>query len=95
MSTNKYYYDVDKCCMVDNPPPISKNLLNVNYDGIIINQKKNNHMHIIHKTDTYYDNLYSEGYMCDFKYSIDKTLTNLSYSEKIKKWKEIKKVHIL
>jgi hypothetical protein len=66
MSTNKYYYDVDKCCMVDNPPPISKNLLNVNYD-----------------------NLYSEGYMCDFKYSIDKTLTNLSYSEKIKK------VHIL
>jgi hypothetical protein len=78
MSTNKYYYDVDKCCMVDNPPPISKNLLNVNYN-----------MHIIHKTDTYYDNLYSEGYMCDFKYSIDKTLTNLSYSEKIKK------VHIL
>jgi hypothetical protein len=60
MSTNKYYYDVDKCCMVNNPPPISKNLLNVNYN-----------MHIIHKTDTYYDMLYSKCDMCDYKYNTD------------------------
>jgi hypothetical protein len=85
MSTNKYYYDVDKCCMVNNPPPISKNLLNVDYKS----KKKNNHMHIIHKTDTYYDMFYNEGDMCDYKYSTDKTLTNLSYSERNKK------VHIL
>jgi hypothetical protein len=90
MSTNKYYYNADKCCIVNKQPPISKNLLNVNNDNIIINRKKNDiNIHIIHKTDTYYDNLYNEGDMCDYKYTTDKTLINLSYSEKIKKWKEI------
>ena len=69
-------YDFDKGYMIKNPG-ISKNLLNAYYTDIIKtkkNEKRNN------------KNISQQ--LTEPEYKIDTTLINLSYSEKIKKWKE-------
>mgnify|MGYP001159429066 CR=1 FL=1 len=89
---NKMFYNFDKGCMVKEKL-ISKNLLNAQYSDIVKNPIKNKidmYLHTAHKTDTYYEKLYNnEIYHDEFEYKIDKTLMNLSYSDKIKKWKEM------
>jgi len=90
---SKIYYDFDKGYVVNKKPKLSKNLLNANYDSIIRKKKLNyidKYLHSIHKTDTYYDDLYNNQHTSyDLEYKNDNILEKLSYSEKIKKWKEI------
>ena len=93
-NNTQLFYDFDKCCMVQKPR-ISKNLLNAQYTDIIRsynnnNLKKNMYLHSAHKTDTYYEKLYNKNNVSkEYNYHIDRTLINLPYSEKIKKWKEM------
>jgi hypothetical protein len=90
---SKIYYDFDKGYIVNKKPPISKNLLNANYDSIIRKKKFNNidkYLHSIHKTDTYYEDLYNNLHISyNLEYKNDNILSKLSYTEKIKKWKEL------
>tara|TARA_B100000795_G_C22588919_1_gene356707 strand:+ start:125 stop:409 length:285 start_codon:yes stop_codon:yes gene_type:complete len=89
---NKKFYDFDKGCMVKEKK-ISKNLLNAQYTNIVRNPIKNKinmYLHTDHKTDTYYEKLYdNDNKNLKNEYKIDTTLMNLSYSDKIKKWKEM------
>jgi hypothetical protein len=90
---SKIYYDFDKGYIVNKKPKLSKNLLNANYDSIIRKNKFNNidkYLHSIHKTDTYYDDLYNNSHISyNLEYKNENIISKLSYSEKIKKWKEI------
>jgi hypothetical protein len=90
---SKIYYDFDKGCLVNTKPKLSKNLLNANYNSIIRKKKYNNidkYLHSIHKTDTYYDDLYNNSHISyNLEYKNENIISKLSYSEKIKKWKEI------
>ena len=71
-------------------PKLSKNLLNANYDK---KKKINNidkYLHSIHKTDTYYEDLYNNLHISyNLEYKNDNIISKLSYTEKIKKWKEL------
>jgi hypothetical protein len=90
---SKIYYDFDKGCLVNTKPKLSKNLLNANYNSIIRKKKYNNidkYLHSIHKTDTYYDDLYNNSHISyNLEYKNENIISKLSYSEKIKKWKEL------
>ena len=90
---SKIYYDFDKGCLVNTKPKLSKNLLNANYNSIIRKKKYNNidkYLHSIHKTDTYYDDLYNNSHISyNLEYKNENIISKLFYSEKIKKYKEI------
>jgi len=90
---SKIYYDFDNGYIVNNRHKVSKNLLNANYDSIIRKKKFNNidkYLHSIHKTDTYYEDLYNNSYISNnLEYKNDDILSKLCYTEKIKKWKEL------
>ena len=66
-------------------------LINVYLQGHqqgIVNIDK--YLHSIHKTDTYYDDLYNNSHISyNLEYKNENIISKLSYSEKIKKWKEI------
>ena len=88
----KKFYDFDKGYMIKKSI-ISKNLLNANYGDIIKtkNNKYDMYLHSIHKTDTYFEELYNKNIskeLAEPEYKYDTSLINLPYSEKIKKWKE-------
>jgi hypothetical protein len=92
MKSQKKFYDFDKGCL-SVKPTISKNLLHARYDDISRVKKngKDMYWHAIHKTDTYYEELYKNYGKSpkEPEYQIDTSLMNLSYSEKIQKWKEM------
>lgn len=93
MKNQKKFYDFDKGYISSVKPTISKNLLNARYGNIssVKKNSKNMYLHAMHKTDTYYEELYKDNATSpkEHEYQFDTRLTNLSYSEKIQKWKDM------